>query len=152
MKSSVLETAVGAIVLLIAAGFLVFAYSRSDIDTKRSGYELTATFGRIDGVSVGSDVRLAGMKIGVVSDQMLDQQTYEARLTLAIDPDVKIPDDSVAKVSIDGLLGGSHISIEPGGSEFFLEAGDSISFTQGSIDIIGLATRAFLNQPQGGGQ
>ncbi|MEM8987004.1 MAG: outer membrane lipid asymmetry maintenance protein MlaD [Pseudomonadota bacterium] len=145
MKSSALETWVGALVLFVAAGFLVFAYSRTDIETRRTGYTLNATFGRVDGISVGSDVRLAGLKVGVVSSQSLNGDTYEANVALAIDPSVRVPDDSIAKVTLDGLLGGSHISIEPGGSFEYLEDGDEIAFTQGSVDILGLATRAFLN-------
>ena len=145
MKSSAVEIWVGAFVLLVAGGFLAYAYTQSDFEQTRGGYSLYADFGRIDGVSAGSDIRISGVKIGTVGEPSLVENTYQARVELKIAGDVAVPEDSAAKISFDGLLGGSYVSIEPGGSEDMLADGDSIEYTQGSIDIIGVATRAFLN-------
>ena len=91
------------------------------------------------------------MKIGAVSAQELDPQTYLAKVELAISRDIQIPDDSVAKVSVDSLLGGAHIAIEPGGSEDMLASGGEFLFTQGSVDLLGLAFRAVTGGGSGDG-
>ena len=90
----------------------------------------------------GADVRLSGIKIGSVTSQNLDVQTYDAVVLMQINNEVKIPADSSAKISSEGLLGGNYIAIEPGGSDEMLIAGDSIELTQGSIDLIGLLGNA----------
>lgn len=149
MRSNLVETWIGVLVLAVAGVFLFYGYSTADLGGPRGGYLLSGKFGRIDGISVGTDVRLAGVKIGAVSGVELDSETYQADVELSIREGVAIPEDSVAKVSLDGLLGGSHISIEPGGSDLYLQAGDQFFITQGSVDFIGLATRAFLSS--GGG-
>ena len=144
-RAGFFETFVGLIVVAAAAAFLVYAYSVSGRDLTRGGYELSAVFGRVDGVAVGSEVRIAGVKVGAVSAQALDRSTYEARLTLAIAGDVPVPEDSVAKIVSDGVLGGAHVAIEPGAAEEMLAPGDAIVITQGSVDLLGLAVQAFTN-------
>ena len=64
---------------------------------------------------------------------------------MAIKSNIFIPDDSSAKITTDGLLGGNYISIEPGGNDIYLEAGDEIMFTQGSVDLIGLVGEAIFS-------
>ncbi|MEM1104077.1 MAG: outer membrane lipid asymmetry maintenance protein MlaD [Pseudomonadota bacterium] len=142
MKSSALETWVGALVLAAAVGFLTFAYSHAERGAGAGAYPVIAKFGRIDGIVVGSDVRLAGVKIGTVTGQKLNAETFLAEVEMTVSRDVEIPDDSVAKIAVDSLLGGAHIAIEPGGSEFALAAGDEFTYTQGSVDLLGLAFRA----------
>lgn len=149
-RAGLFETLVGALVIAIAAAFLAYAYGVSGKSVGRDQYRIGAVFGRIDGVTVGSEVRIAGVKIGSVAANGLDPRTYEANVELAIDGKVSIPEDSVAKVVSDGLLGGAHISIEPGSAEEMLRAGDRITITQGSVDLLGLAVRAFTSQASGG--
>lgn len=146
MKHSLFETAVGALVLAVAALFFVYGAQKSDFSGS-SGYTLNAKFGRIDGLAPGADVRLAGVKIGSVARQGLDKATYEAAVEFTITSDIQIPEDSVAKVTLDGLLGGSYVSIEPGGSDIYLADGESFTITQGSVDLIGLASRAVMGGP-----
>lgn len=150
-RSGVFETLVGAGVIAAAAGFLVYAYGAAGRSVGKSSYDIEAIFGRIDGVAVGAEVKIAGVKIGTVKSLALDPLTYEARLALAIERGVDIPDDSVAKVASEGLLGGAHISIEPGASEDMLAAGDQLILTQGSVDLLGLAVQSFTNRPAGDG-
>jgi len=147
MKHSLFETLVGVFVLAVAGGFFYYGASKSDLSG--GGYVVTANFGRIDGLSTGSDVRVAGVKIGSVARQSLDTETFEATVEFAIDRGVPLPDDSVAKVTLDGLLGGAYVSIEPGGSFDNLPTDGSavITRTQGSVDLIGLASRAVLGGP-----
>lgn len=148
-KAAAFETIVGALVILVACAFLLYAYSASGKDLARGAYGLDAVFGRIDGVSVGSEVRIAGVKVGSVSAHALDTATYEARVTMRIARAAPIPDDSIAKVVSDGLLGGAYISIEPGASETMLADGGAITQTQGSVDLLGLAVQAFSSNAGG---
>lgn len=148
-RAGFFETIVGALVIAVAAGFLAYAYGVSGKGVGRDHYRVGAVFGRVDGVSVGSEVRIAGVKVGTVSANSLDPMTYEANVELAIDRHVSIPQDSVAKVASDGILGGAHIAIEPGAAEEMLAEGDRITITQGSVDLLSLAVQAFTT---GGGK
>ena len=112
------------------------------------GNSLTAKCDKVDGVKVGSDVMLAGIKVGTVTDESLDTKEYLAVLQLSLASDVKLPDDSAIKIASDGLLGGKYLSIDPGGSEDYLEAGDEIRFTQGAVDLTELIGKAIYS---GGG-
>ncbi|MGE0409103.1 MAG: outer membrane lipid asymmetry maintenance protein MlaD [Amphiplicatus sp.] len=149
-KAGMFETIVGAVVIAVAALFLFYAYQASGRGLERGAYRLDAAFGRVDGVTVGSEVRIAGVKVGTVSGDALDPKTYEARLRLSIAAGVPVPEDSIAKVMTDGLLGGAHVAIEPGASDVMLANGDSISFTQGSVDLLGVAVKAFTENAAAG--
>ena len=144
MKSNVFETFIGAIVIILAAVFLFYSFSVTDNNTNGS-YKVNAVFNRIDGIQNGSDVRLSGIKISTVAKSLLNQTTYEAELNLLIENSIKIPDDSSAKITSDGLLGNSYVSIEPGGSEIFIQENGQILFTQGSIDLIGLVGQTLFS-------
>ena len=137
MQNNLVETLIGAVVLAVAAGFLYFAYSTTDTGSV-DGYEIAAEFDGVSGITIGSDVRISGIKVGTVRDLELNPETYQAKLVFSISGAYKLPEDSSAKIALDGLLGGSYIAIEPGGSFDMLEAGDSIEYTQGSIDLVSL--------------
>jgi len=145
-RAGIFETLVGVIVVAVAAAFMVYAYGVSGKDLGRDAYHLNAIFGRVDGVSAGSEVRIAGVKVGTVTGHELNQHTYEAVLRLAIARNVNVPEDSIAKIVSDGVLGGAHVAIEPGASEEMLHEGETITITQGSVDLLGLAMQAFTNQ------
>lgn len=139
MRNETVETLIGAVVLAVAAFFLFFAYSTAgSINT--GGYELTAKLSRVDGIAVGTDVRLSGIKIGTVSALTLDP-SYLVTVHMDIKNDVKIPDDSSLVVTSSGLLGSSYLSISPGGSDKMLAEGGTIRNTQGSVDLMGLISR-----------
>jgi phospholipid/cholesterol/gamma-HCH transport system substrate-binding protein len=144
-NSSAFETAVGAGVIAVAASFLAYAYTASGQGNGRGAYKLEAVFGKVDGITEGADVRIAGVKVGAVSSRRLDPATYEARLEMRIERGVAVPDDSIAKIVSDGLLGGAFVSIEPGASEDMLADGGVIAQTQGSVDLLGLAVQAFTS-------
>ena len=141
MKTNLVETAVGAVVIVIAAAFFIFAYTTSGIGRGSGGYQLTAEFDNADGIGIGSDVRMSGVKIGTVTSQELDPVTYQAVLKMSIDPTLKLPDDSSAKVTSEGLLGSKFVALEPGGSADLLQDGDRIAYTQGAIDIWSLVSQ-----------
>ncbi len=141
--NSAVETLIGAAVIAIAVAFLVFAYTSTGAGMI-TGYEVQARFNRADGVNIGTDVRLSGIKVGTVSRMALDPMTYNAVLTLALDSAVKLPDDSSARITSDGLLGNQYVSIEPGGSQMQIAAGGEIENTQGTVDLIGLVSKAMF--------
>lgn len=144
MKSNTFEALIGALVVIFTLVFLFYGFSSMRLN-KDNNYNIYAVFNRIDGIKIGSDVRLSGIKIGSVSSQKLDNITYEARVSMAINSNISIPDDSSAKITTDGLLGSNYISIEPGGNDIYLEDGEGIMFTQGSIDLIGLVGEAIFS-------
>ena len=100
-----------------------------------AGYEVQARFNRVDGLAVGNDVRIAGVRIGQVIAQDLDRSSFEAVVRMAIDPDVVLPDDTAAKIASESLLGGKYVSLEPGGGIDSLADGDEIEYTQGSVSL-----------------
>jgi phospholipid/cholesterol/gamma-HCH transport system substrate-binding protein len=140
MQNNTVETIIGAIVVAVAAGFLFFAYTSTG-SGRISGYDLYARFAAADGITNGTDVRLHGIKIGTVSSLVLDPKTYQAIVHVSIRNDVKIPDDSTIKVTSAGVLGGSYVSISPGGSPKMLASGGEIPNTQGSVDLFGLISK-----------
>ena len=140
MKGNLFEALIGAVVLAVAAFVLVFAFSTTDVGAV-DGYEVTATFDRVDGVNAGADVRMSGIKIGTVTKLELDPQTFLARATLNIDSAVELPDDSSAEITTEGLLGGKYMAIVPGGAEDVIPPGGRIQFTQSSLSLEGLIGR-----------
>jgi len=140
MQNHTVETLIGAIVVIVAAAFLYFAYANTN-SADLSGYDVNARFQRVDGLAVGTDVRLSGIKIGSVSALTLDPKTYQATVHLSIKSDVKIPEDSSIMVTSTGLLGNSYLSVSPGGSDVMIPSGGSIQNTQGSVDLMSLIGR-----------
>lgn len=131
------ETIVGAAVAAVAIGFFVFAAAQAGQQTGGRGYDLTARFQNVSGIAVGSDVRVSGVKVGVVKAVGLDPATYMATLTLTLNEGVEVLDDSTARVMSDGLLGGAYVSIEPTGMDV-LQPGAEIPNTQSAVDLLTL--------------
>jgi phospholipid/cholesterol/gamma-HCH transport system substrate-binding protein len=128
------EVIVGTFVLGCAAFFL-FNSLKSTKVSATGGYHLIAKFENIDGLASGSDVKISGVKIGTVENQFLDEKNFRATLKIMINPNVKLPTDSSAKVSSEGLLGSKYLSITPGGDENLLKEGEEIQFTQSSVNF-----------------
>jgi phospholipid/cholesterol/gamma-HCH transport system substrate-binding protein len=144
MSKNILETLTGFIVLLIAGGFVAVAYKGASIETT-DGYSLQAKFDRVDGLGVGGDVRISGIKVGNVAEQYIDPKTYSAIVKVQIRNDIKVPDDSTAEIVSDGLLGGKYFALVPGGSETNLKDGETIRFTQSSVSIEQLIGKFIFN-------
>lgn len=132
------EIFVGAVVLAVAVGFLIYLLQATGLGVGGDRYNVTASFRSAEGISVGTEVRLAGVKVGSVSAVSLDAQTYRAITEISVDMDVLIPDDSAMIVAAEGLLGGNFVEIIPGGSPFNVEEGGEIVDTQGSVSLINL--------------
>ncbi|MCB1343251.1 MAG: outer membrane lipid asymmetry maintenance protein MlaD [Pseudooceanicola sp.] len=138
---STTEVLVGGAVLAAAVLFGVYTVQTTGLSRSSSGYELAASFRSLEGVSVGTDVRLAGVKIGTVTNVALNPQTYRADTRFSIANGIEIPDDSAAVISSEGLLGGNFLEIMPGGSLTVLDAGGVIEDTQGAVSLISLLVK-----------
>lgn len=134
------ETLIGALVVLVALGFLGFTYMRTGTGSL-SGYDLNARLPKVDGLGIGTDVRLAGVKIGTVTDLVLDPKTYLVTVKMNIRDDIKIPADSSVLVTSSGFLGSQYLSITPGGDDKMMTAGNYFENAQGSIDVMNLVGR-----------
>jgi phospholipid/cholesterol/gamma-HCH transport system substrate-binding protein len=148
MARNLLETLLGAIVLIVAVGFLVFAYNTSQVD-RDSGYELVARFDKVDGLERGSDVRISGIKVGTVIDQSLDPETYRAEVRFSLSEDIQLPADTSAAVVSNGLLGGKYLALVPGGDIEMLGPGGEVTITQSSVNFEDLIGHMIFRQGSG---
>lgn len=139
MSHNMTEVLTGGGVLAVAAGFFLYMAQVGGISTGASGdATYTASFRSAEGIGVGTDVRLAGVKVGSVLDMDLDPATFRAETVLSVDKAVALPDDTAVIISSEGLLGGSFVELLPGGSPFNLEPGSEIIDTQSSISVVQL--------------
>lgn len=129
MRRNMIETVLGAVVLVVAGFFLVFAYTSADL-RRVQGYDVTAGFSSIAGLANGSDVRISGVKVGTVTGLTLDPKTYQAIVHMTIDPQIKLPTDTAAVVASESLLGGKFLSLDPGGDDTMIKPGGRIARTQ----------------------
>jgi len=141
VANSVAEAVIGAVVLATAAGFVVYAGQTRGIGGREGSIPLVANFRSAEGISVGTDVRIAGINVGSVSGLDLDPASFEAHATFAVRDDLKLPDDSDVKIASESLLGGNYVEITPGASDTLLAAGDEIVNTQGSVSLLNLLMR-----------
>lgn len=134
MSRNIIETVLGAVVLIVAGLFLAFAYITTDIRPV-TGYPVTARFNAIDGLTVGSDVRVGGVKIGSVVAEHVDMKDFRAVVGMTIESDIRLPEDSVASVSSEGLFGGKYIRVEPGASDTMLAANGEFTKTKDMVSL-----------------
>ena len=143
------EVATGAVILAVALLFLGYAVLNSGRGTVNGdGVRLTARFDRIDGLSNGADVRIAGVRVGSVTDTRIDPETFSAELTMKVDRNLRLPEDTSAEVTSEGLLGGRYVSLVPGGSDKVLADGGRITQTQGSVSLEALLGRFIFSVTQ----
>jgi len=149
MQRNVLETVMGAVVLLAAAAFLFIVYSASGIREASNGYHLIMRVDRGGWITPGTDVRAAGVKVGTVVKQEFDDKEFQAVITLDIDQRVKLPTDSSAIVDQEGLLGGNFVSLELGSDDALLKDGDTFRHSQGAVSLGSLIAKVVTG---GGGE
>ena len=161
MRESIFETLIGLGVLVVAGLFFFFAVGQGgDAATGDETVEIGARFSSASGIERGTDVRMAGVKIGTVREKVLDRDRVEAQVIMAIDASIlPLGDGTTARVQSEGLLGGSYINIEPApgfgeipecGAEesLFGESGcNELLYAQGSVDLMTL----FASFAQGNG-
>ncbi len=142
MQRNVLETVMGAVVLLAAAAFLFIVYSASGVREASNGYHLIMRLDQGGSIAPGTDVRAAGVKVGTVVKQEFDDKAFQAVITLDVDQRVKLPTDSSANVDQDGLLGNSYVNLQLGGDDTIMKEGDTFRYATGALSlgkIIGMA-------------
>lgn len=142
------ELIAGGAVLAVALGFVLWAAGGDMLP--RGGYEVRASFPDVDGVEVGTEVRLAGVRVGRVTAVALNPQTYMADATLSLPRNIALPADSAALIQADGLLGGAYIQIQPGGSPENLAPGDEIEDVQGAVSLLQLMMKFVDSQGRDG--
>jgi phospholipid/cholesterol/gamma-HCH transport system substrate-binding protein len=145
------EVLVGGAVLAWALAFAIYAGQAAGLGAGGAGYELTASFRSLEGVTVGTDVRVAGVKGGTVTAVTLNPETYRADTVFTVTRGIEIPDDSAIVVSSEGLLGGNFVEIMPGGSPFYYSEGDEILDTQGAVSLISLLLKFVSGEGGDGG-
>lgn len=133
MKGNILEAVIGAVVLIVASFFIYFAYVSSGEKIK-GGYIVTARFDDVSGLSSGSDVKLNGIKVGIIKNLSLDKN-YQAKVDLLLKDNIEIPSDSSVSVTTDGLMGNKFIAISAGFSKEKLKPGDEIELTRSSVNL-----------------
>jgi phospholipid/cholesterol/gamma-HCH transport system substrate-binding protein len=133
-RHGVAETLTGALVLVVAVAFLAYAVAHSG-RTGGSGYTLEARFDHIDGLAVGADVRIGGVKVGTVTKEEVDPKTFVAIVAMTVRNDIQLPKDSAASIVSESLLGGKYISLSPGGDDTDLKPGQTIAITQSSVSL-----------------
>jgi len=139
MSENVTEVATGAGVLALAAGFLIYLSQVGGVGLASSNETTySASFRSAQGIGIGTDVRIAGVKVGSIVDMELDAATFRAETEFSVQSDVILPDDTAVVIASEGLLGGSYVELLPGGSVFNLEPGAEIEDTQSSVSIVQL--------------
>ncbi len=132
------EIATGAAVLAVAVGFFLYAGQIAGISGQGGATSFWASFRSVEGIAVGTDVRLAGVKVGSVTGLELNPETFRADATFSVIEGIELPEDTAVVISTEGLLGGSFVELLPGGSPFNLEPGAEIEDTQSSISVVNL--------------
>lgn len=138
MTNQTTEVFVGSAVLAAAVGFFIFAVQVTGAGPAGNSIGYSASFRSAQGVSVGTDVRLAGVKVGTVTGMALNPKTFRADTSFTVSEDIKLPEDTSVVISSEGLLGGSFVELLPGGSPFDLEPGTEIEDTQSAVSLINL--------------
>lgn len=142
MSENATEVIVGGAVLAAAFGFVIYAGQLTGLAGGNTGAnEFFASFRSIEGVSVGTDVRMAGVKVGTVTVLKLNPQSFRADARFTVSDNVELPEDTAVIISSEGLLGGNFVELLPGGSPFNLDPGSEIEDTQSSVSLIQLMLR-----------
>lgn len=143
-RRNVSELIAGAVVLVVAAGFLVYAVANTGRSTV-GGYTLNAKFNSIDGLAPGSDVRIGGVKVGSITHATIDPQSYQAVVSFSVENAIKLPKDSSAQVTSDGMLGGKFLSLVPGGDSQMIPGGGTVEITQSAVSLEELLGKFIFN-------
>lgn len=144
MRGNILESVIGAVVLVVAVFFIYFAYVSSGEKIKE-GYVVTARFEDVSGLASGADVKMNGIKIGIVKTLKLDEN-YQAKVELLIKDTIKIPEDSAVAISTDGLMGNKYVAVSAGFSEEMLKPEQEIEITRSAVNLEKLIDKFALGE------
>lgn len=146
MANSAAETVIGGVVLAATVGFLAYAANTAGVSAPTDSYTVSASFRSAEGIGLGTDVRLAGVKIGSVTGLDLNPETFRAVTTFSVTQAIELPDDSQVVIASEGLLGGNFVEVVPGGSPFNVEDGGELLDTQGAVSLITLLLKFVSGQ------
>ena len=149
MQRNIVETIVGALVLVVALAFVAYAFAKSD-RTSPNGFEVTAQFGRIDGLKRGADVTVSGVKVGTVTGIDLDRKSYKAIVRMALASGIELSVDTHAKIVSESLLGGMVVVLDPGSEKKMIASGGEIEHTQDAVSLTELIAKIMygsVNKP-----
>ena len=135
MRYSSVEILMGAVVLVTAIGFLILGLQSINTNQK-DGYNISLIFGSSAGLKTGDSVKISGIDVGKIIKLDLDLDDYNAKIHINLSNEVKIPEDSSARITSSSLLGGNFLDIIPGSSETFLKPNDIIYDTSDSVSFI----------------
>jgi len=150
MRKNVVETVMGGVVLIVAALFMTFAYTFTEAAAVDSDghYELWAKFDRVDGLKIGDDVTVAGIKIGKVSELEIDRETFQAHIRWTVRDGVKLATSSEAEIVSVSLLGGMYLAVHPGNGDTYLADGDRVRRTLAAFSLERLIGEAIFSKPE----
>ena len=129
------EFVLGLLILIISITSIFYFSSKTNLLNKIETFQINSSFFDIGNTNIGSDVKINGVKVGEILNIKLDQETYMAIITSSVDKSIDIPDDSVFKISNNGLIGSSYIEIQLGNSEDLLKNND---YSVNNIDAVSL--------------
>ena len=146
MQKNTIEILVGLVVLIAVIVFAVNAHKATIIKSNSESTKIIkGHFSNIDGIRIGSDVRVSGCNIGKVIAWSLDNKNYIAEVEMQIQSDIELPLDTTAAIHGLGIFSSKYITLEPGISDEFLENGDSVEFTQSSVNIESIIGKLIFN-------
>jgi len=148
MSRNIIETVMGAVVLVIAGLFVAFAYSSAELRPV-SGYEVTASFDHIEGTREGGDVKISGIKVGTITSQTLDPNSFRAIIRMNIDNAIKLPVDTVATITSAGLLGDKFMQLVPGADDKTIAPGGTIKITQSPVSLESMLGQVMFSMTSG---
>lgn len=149
MNKNFIETIIGLLVIALAITFFSFAYKVAGVKKLDHAYQVRAAFDQVEGVIIGSDVMVSGIKVGTVSDLKLNTDNYNAEMFISIRDEYKLPIDSSARIVSSGLLGGKYVELQAGADEEMLKEGDTIQYTQSSVNLETLLGKFMFNSSGG---
>ena len=147
MRYNPVETLIGAIVLITAICFLILGM-KSINENKSEGYKISLIFGSSAGLKNGDHVKISGINVGKILNLKLDLESYNAKVIVNLNGNIKIPDDSSARITSSSLLGGNFIDIIPGSSETYLNYDDIIYDTKDSVSFTDLLIKVMFSNNQ----
>ena len=145
MKKNYFELATGITVILLSFIFITFVIKITNKGVGQKTYILNAIFENIEGINVGTKIKIGGTEIGKVSNIKLEKD-YSINVKLAINNGIKIPLDSSIKISTSGIMGGKYLKVIIGGDDTYLKKGDYFEFAESTLDLEDMITRFMLNK------
>ena len=144
MRYNPVETLMGGIVLITAICFLILGMKTVN-DNQKEGYQISLIFGSSAGLKNGDHVKISGINVGKILNLELNMENYNAKVIVNLNDNIKVPDDSSARITSSSLLGGNFIDIIPGSAETYLKLDDIIYDTKDSVSFTDLLGKAVFS-------